>query len=153
MREITEITCHHTASKPTTTPDEIRSWHVKGNGWSDIGYHWIVFLDEDGDWVAAEGRPESRAGAHAKNRNKHSIGIVVSGDYVEDTLPERAEIALSALVAAKCIQHSLTVENVFGHKEVMRPGYTECPGYDMDRIRDRVQTHLDAYVPHDGSLA
>jgi len=142
MREITRIVCHHTASKPTTTPDEIRGWHVNGNGWSDIGYHWVVYLDAAGNWTIAPGRPEKRTGSHAKGANGDSLGIVVAGDYTASTLPERAEIALCAMVAAKCIEFGLTESAVFGHYEVMRPGYTQCPGYDMDRIRARVKTHL-----------
>lgn len=144
MREINRIVCHHTASKPTTTPDEIRRWHVDGNGWSDIGYHWVVYLDDAGDWTIAPGRPEKRSGSHAKGKNSDSIGIVVAGDYTAGPLPERAEIALCAMVAAKCIEYGVSVEDVVGHREIMREGYTECPGYDMDRVRARVREHVEA---------
>ncbi len=51
MRSITEIIVHCTATpegKPFTV-QQIRQWHTapkpKGNGWSDIGYHYIVYLD------------------------------------------------------------------------------------------------------------
>jgi len=144
MRKIRSIVCHHTASNPSTTPDEIRGWHVNGNGWSDIGYHWVVFRDDDGDWLVEAGRPEARSGAHAKGKNADTLGIVVSGDYTKGALPELAEMALAALVAAKCVAFGLNESHVFGHSEVMAKGYTVCPGYDMDRVRARVAGYLAA---------
>lgn len=144
MREIRRLVCHHTASPQTTTPAEIRRWHVDERGWSDVGYHWILYMDDAGDWTWAPGRPERRAGSHAKGRNKDSIGLVVCGDYTEHALPERAEIALAAMVAAKCLEHGVLLEDVVGHREIMPEGYTVCPGYDMDRIRERVRGHLAA---------
>ena len=145
MRTIRRIVCHHSASSPTTTPDEIRRWHVDGNGWSDIGYHYVLHIGEDGEWTAAKGRPEARNGSHAQGNNADSIGICVAGDYTDRPLPETAEIALCALVAGKCIEHGIGADAVYGHSEVMRPGYTQCPGYDMDRVRARVADHLAAW--------
>lgn len=141
MREIKRIVCHHTASKPTTTPDEIRVWHVDGNGWSDIGYHWVIYQGAT-DWVIEPGRPEARTGSHAKGANADSLGVVVAGDYTKGPLPESAEIMLCAFIASKCRQFGLTEADVYGHREVMRPGYTECPGYSMDKIRARVGGYL-----------
>lgn len=144
MREIKRIVCHHTDSKPETTPDEIRRWHVDGNGWSDIGYHWVVFLGADGEWDIKPGRPEHRSGSHAKGQNSDSLGIVVSGRYVDAPLPETVELMLAAFIAGKCKEFGLKDSDVYGHKEVMRPGYTQCPGYDMNRVRERVAGYLAA---------
>ena len=46
-REIQKIIVHCTATPEgrNVSVDEIRRWHVKDNGWSDIGYHWIIELD------------------------------------------------------------------------------------------------------------
>ena len=43
-REIQKIIVHCTATPEgrNVSVDEIRRWHVKDNGWSDIGYHWII---------------------------------------------------------------------------------------------------------------
>jgi len=145
MRPISKIICHHTASPDTTPADTIRHWHVDGNGWSDIGYHWVVRKTPAGTWTIDPGRPEARTGSHDGGENKGSLGIVVSGDYSDHPLPERAEIALCALIAAKCIQYGVKVEDVVGHGEYEPDDTpTRCPGYDMDRVRARVREHVEA---------
>ncbi len=63
-RTIRRIVCHHTDSAPTTDAATIRGWHVDGNGWSDIGYHWVIRQTADGEWMTEQGRPESRTGSH-----------------------------------------------------------------------------------------
>jgi|OM-RGC.v1.024803878 N-acetylmuramoyl-L-alanine amidase. len=143
-RTIRRIVCHHTDSAPTTDAATIRGWHVDGNGWSDIGYHWVIRQTADGEWMTEQGRPEHRTGSHAKGSNSDSIGIVVAGRYTDAPLPETAELMLCAIVAAKCMDYGLGAQDVYGHREVMAPGYTVCPGYDMDRIRDRVAGYLRA---------
>lgn len=57
--------------------NEIRRWHVDNNGWSDIGYHYLI--DRNGQVI--EGRPVSRSGAHVRGRNKQSIGIALMGGH------------------------------------------------------------------------
>ncbi len=50
----------------------------------------------------------------------------------------------SGIVVELAALASLGAEDVYGHREVMAPGYTVCPGYDMDGIRDRVAGYLRA---------
>ena len=69
MRDISKAIVHCTATpegRPTTVED-IRSWH-KARGWSDIGYHYVIYLDGS----VHEGRPVERMGAHCKGQNKGS---------------------------------------------------------------------------------
>jgi N-acetylmuramoyl-L-alanine amidase len=85
MRPLKEIIVHCTATRPewmASKPlaqkmDEIRRWHVQGNGWSDIGYHYVI--DRNGQ--IAEGRPVEKTGAHVKGRNTGSIGISLIGGH------------------------------------------------------------------------
>lgn len=75
-RNITEIIVHCSATpegKDFTVAD-IRQWH-KARGWSDIGYHWVVY--RDGSIHA--GRSESIAGAHTTGHNTNSIGVCYIG--------------------------------------------------------------------------
>jgi N-acetylmuramoyl-L-alanine amidase len=44
-------------------------------GWSDIGYHFLIYLDGS----LHEGRPIERVGAHCKGHNEGSIGIAYVG--------------------------------------------------------------------------
>ena len=76
-RTITEIIVHCTASREgqPMTVDAIRRMHIKERGWSDIGYHYVVYLDGS----IHEGRPVDKAGAHTAGHNTHSIGVVYVG--------------------------------------------------------------------------
>ena len=86
MRSITEIIVHCTATpegKPFTV-QQIREWHTapkpKGNGWRDIGYHYIVYLDGS----VHNGRPVEQIGAHCSGHNAHSIGVCYVGVYARE---------------------------------------------------------------------
>ena len=64
----------------TDNPDHddvevIRDWHMNGNGWSDIGYHF--FIDNRG--FIHVGRPLYRQPAAQARNNKGTIAICVSG--------------------------------------------------------------------------
>ena len=53
MRAINNIILHCSATQEGLDigVDTIRRWHVTGNGWKDVGYHFIIKLDgtvEDG---------------------------------------------------------------------------------------------------------
>lgn len=75
-RRIDEIIIHCTATPEGSprTVEQIRAQH-KAQGWSDIGYHYVVYLDG----TVHEGRNVDIAGAHCTNHNAHSIGIVYVG--------------------------------------------------------------------------
>lgn len=109
MRTITEAIIHTTATRPNWMAtrsvadkvQEIRRWHVDGNGWSDIGYHYVI----DRGGAIGTGRPLERVGAHVKGRNKQSIGIALVGghggsetDKFEDHYTDAQEAALRGLI-------------------------------------------------------
>lgn len=75
-RKITEIIvhCSDTPEGRHHTVEDIRSWH-KQNGWSDVGYHYIVYLDGS----IHNGRDVDVVGAHCTNHNAHSIGVCYIG--------------------------------------------------------------------------
>ena len=77
MRSIDKIIIHCSATPPHKdfSAEDIRDWHVKGNKWSDIGYHYIVKLDGSMEY----GRPIEVPGAHCKGHNQDSIGICYIG--------------------------------------------------------------------------
>ena len=86
MRKIDELIIHCTATREGVdfTADDIRRWHVRGNGWSDIGYHYVIRLDG----TIEQGRPLERAGAHCLGHNQHSIGICYVGGLDESLQPK-----------------------------------------------------------------
>ena len=125
MRKINEIIIHCTATRPAwregqsaeTKVHEVRQWHID-RGWSDIGYHYLI--DRDGTVVA--GRPIDRQGAHAKGRNKNSVGIALFGghggsenDQFDDNFTPEQEMALRSLIAD--LQSQFGELKVSGHNQ------------------------------------
>jgi flagellar hook assembly protein FlgD len=97
---------HHTAGTNTYTrlqaPAIVRAievYHVKGNGWNDIGYNALV----DRFGTVYEGRAGGVdrivIGAHAKGFNTGSFGIAVMGDFRTVDPPAAAVDALVRTLA------------------------------------------------------
>ncbi len=78
------IHCSDTFSAQDIGVEDIRYWHTKGNGWSDVGYHFVIKRDG----TVEEGRDIKRVGAHTYGFNNHSIGICWVGGKSDDGGPE-----------------------------------------------------------------
>lgn len=138
MRNVNEIIVHCTATRPDWWSGksaeekvrEVRDWHVSGNGWSDVGYHWLI--DRDGTIVA--GRPEEKAGAHCRGQNSNSIGIALFGghgstktDRFEDHFTPAQAKSLRRLLADIHGRYP-TISKVSGHNEYANKA---CPGFQV----------------------
>ena len=97
---------HHTATGNGYTRAEapaairaIQLYHVKGNGWNDIGYNALV----DRYGTVYEGRygglDRAVVGAHARGFNTGSFGVAVLGDFERAEPPQAALDAVSRLLA------------------------------------------------------
>lgn len=75
-RRIDYIVVHCTATREgqAQTVEQIRAEH-KRQGWSDIGYHYVVTLDGK----VHAGRDVDIAGSHVAGHNANSIGVVYVG--------------------------------------------------------------------------
>lgn len=128
MRQINKIIVHCTATPEgrEVNAETIRRWHVQDNGWSDIGYHWVIELDGS----LEEGRKEHRNGAHAKGHNSDSIGVVYVGGCDKDMKPKdtRTEAQKEELI---CILKDLKARypkaEIIGHRDVANKA---CPSFD-----------------------
>ena len=87
MRNVDEIIihCSDTPEDREVSVEEIRKWHTlpkpKGNGWKDIGYHFVVLLDG----TIAIGRPLGEVGAHTLGHNRDTIGVCYVGGREKTT--------------------------------------------------------------------
>jgi hypothetical protein len=91
-------------------------WHMDANGWSDIGYHIVIF--PSGHVYLA--RSWNSYGAHAYNGN-HMAGISIAGDY------EKHRPTKEALASLKKVMAEYGITSLVGHYKV--PGNsTGCPG-------------------------
>lgn len=127
-RNITKIIVHCTATPEgrDVSVEDVRSWHVKDNGWSDIGYHWIIELDGS----IKAGRPERKSGAHAKGHNSTSVGVCYVGGCdadmnAKDTRTESQKETLRCLL--KDISNRYPFAEIIGHRDISSK---ECPSFD-----------------------
>lgn len=142
------IVVHHSATPQWLTVDQIRKEHINVNGWSDIGYHYLI-TKETGEWTLKPGRNQKYIGAHVlqdkmiidpatkrymKINNETSIGLCLIGryDYInpEDKLINETAYALKKLTSKFTL--SLNRDVIIPHCKV---SYTACPGKNtMDMI-------------------
>ena len=134
MRKIEAIYIHCSYTPPNMDigVKEIRKWHTdpkpQGNGWSDIGYHFVIRRSG----ATEKGRLISKAGAHTKGFNEHSIGICLVGGkqgskgVFNFTLAQME--ALKDIVSIMCIKYKLPLTHVHGHNEVSSK---QCPCFDV----------------------
>ena len=124
---IKRLIVHHSASPLSTMVEDVRSWHVEGNGWDDIGYHWLV--PSDGQLVI--GRPLHLEGAHTRGYNRQSLGVCLIGDNtdpVERWRPAQVETLMRLWLACRTVYGAeLALE---GHRDITGPS-TICPGVDV----------------------
>ena len=97
---------HHTAGPNSYSPSQaaaimrgIQIYHVKSNGWNDIGYNYLV----DRYGTVYEGRfggiDKNVVGAHARGFNTGSAGVAVIGTFESAGIPAAAEASLENLLA------------------------------------------------------
>lgn len=126
------LTLHHTDGRYTRTLEEslaearfIQDFHMRGRGWIDIAYHYLV--DEDGRVI--EGRPEAAQGAHTLDNNEGNVGVCLLGKYHESGhhRPTPAQLdAVAALARSIVLRHGVDPLVEFkGHRD-HKP--TDCPG-------------------------
>jgi hypothetical protein len=145
---------HHTAGSNRYTRQQsaaivraIQVYHVRGNGWNDIGYNFLV--DKFGQ--VFEGRfggiERNVIGAHAEGFNTGSVGAAVLGTYGSVQISPAARAALVALLSWRldvahvdplrtfsAVSHGnprfaagrpVFLRTIVGHRDT---GFTACPG-------------------------
>lgn len=105
---------------------EISQWHVDNNGWSQIGYHWVIRRTG----IKERGRPDHVQGAHTKGNNEHTLGVC----YVGTHRPTREQIvAILELYLEYKTKYQIGWRSWFGHNEF--DPKKECPGFSMKSFR------------------
>jgi flagellar hook assembly protein FlgD len=145
---------HHTAGTNAYSPAQaaaivrgIEVYHVKGNGWNDIGYNFLV--DRYGTVYEGRGGGITRnvVGAHAEGFNRGTVGVALIGNFSVAAPTAAQQRALVKLLAwrldvahvdplSKVVYTSggnakyrrgklVTLRAISGHRDT---GPSECPG-------------------------
>lgn len=138
--EVSHLIVHHSVN--TNISDDwgaiVRSiWnhHVNINGWSDIGYNFLI----DPNGVIYEGRGDNILGAHFCGTNTNTLGICMVGTFTTETPQTPAIEALVSILAWKSCNVDISplgssfhpasnfvLDHISGHRD--GSCFTECPG-------------------------
>lgn len=144
------ITIHHAAGSVVSSGGvaEMRSvqdYHMRSNGWDDIGYHYVIMPDGK----IYKGRADYRAGeyamgAHVGGHNANNLGVMLYGNF-ERQDPTRAQLASAGqLVAWLAKTHDLKIERgrtLFGHRDF---GGSLCPGARLHDDLEEIARHANS---------
>jgi hypothetical protein len=147
-RYIDEIIIHCSATRPEwmmhakseDKVEELRRWHVEGNGWSDIGYALVIDrngsvikgrdLDKDGDVF-------DDIGAHTRGKNKTSIGVCLIGGFGSretDDFLENFTLAQQVSLVEELrdiVSEIPTITKISGHNQYAAKA---CPGFSVPQF-------------------
>lgn len=128
-RFINKIIVHCTATPEgrVETVESIRNMH-KSQGWADIGYHYVVYLDGS----IHNGRNVDIIGAHCYGYNANSIGVVYVGGCdkrmkSKDTRTDKQKESLVKLL--KDLRKLYPTAKIYGHKDLDKKG-KDCPCFN-----------------------
>jgi len=115
MRLIERIILHCSYTRPSQDigAETIREWHVEGNGWRDIGYHYVIRRDG----TVETGRPLDEPGAHAAGHNEDSVGVCLIGGRVEEKDEPESNFTAAQLAAAERLILQLRAAALPGESE------------------------------------
>ncbi len=166
------IIVHHAATSnhdpdPYQTVRSIYVQHTQINGWSDIGYNYLIgrdgsiFQGRDNKGLFA---PDYTIGAHMCGKNAGTMGICLLGNYVNEAPTAAALKSLEQLIAWKCGKDNIDITgsslhaigpsgepdrhlaHIAGHREGCRAGYTECPGDGLFAMLPKIRLQSETLL-------
>lgn len=126
LGKVNKIIIHHTAGNDTADVKAIRRMHTNGNGWQDIGYHFLIHrIPMKKEFLTSNGRSTQFQGAHTKGANSNSIGVSIAGNYQRNQLPIEARTELINLLKKLVAEYKLNPSQISYHK---KESPSLCPG-------------------------
>lgn len=127
------ITVHHTVTANEASDGEAEVRNVQnihmGQGWADIGYHFLISWDG----TIYTGNPVDRRGAHAGGDNTGNLGIALLGRFDQNVSPSDAQVeSLARMLRYLGDEYAIPVErsHIQGHGEWPSQA-TACPGENL----------------------
>ena len=129
VREIKKVVIH-AADTPASMDigvEEIRRWHTdpppRGNGWSRVGYHYVIRRDGSLEY----GVDEMEAGIHARGHNADSIAICLVGGKPDANFTRHQWKTLENIVDYLVKRYPNA--EVMGHRDL--DSGKACPCFDV----------------------
>ena len=149
------VVLHHslTPDGQTVSWGAIRTYHVKTNGWTDVGYHFGVELVGT-HYEILIGRTLSEDGAHCKEAgmNRRGIGVCLVGNFDLASPPDGQLRAAARIVTWAMKEFQVPRERVIGHRDAgllagfdwTKGQYKTCPGvqFSLDVFREMLPPFL-----------
>ena len=143
-RALTDTVAIHCSATPPTMDigvEKIREWHVKDNGWDDVGYHHVI--RRCGTLEPA--RPEEMQGVHAPKVNHRSIGVCMiggsdtNGDWSNNFTDEQWVTLKSLLLN---LTKKYEIKKIIGHYQV--DDKKKCPSFNVPEYLE--ENDLQDYI-------
>ncbi len=126
------VVIHHSANN-RDTPEKIRDWHVRGRGWDELGYHFVIgngVAYGDGQIYVGNRWKKQMHGAHCKTPgneyNDHGIGICLIGDFQSSRPTQRQLASLAKLISYLTRKTGIPESRIKTHGGITHK--TACPG-------------------------
>lgn len=155
---VNHVVIHHSAGSNTNSDftqvvRDIYTYHTQVNGWSDIGYNYLVAQDgtiyggrDPGNSIAQD----NVMGAHFCAANRNTMGICLLGNYEEVPMSDESYRSLLSIVSWKLEKETLdpfdnnlhplgNLEAVIGHRDGCS---TLCPGENVYQRMDQIKTDV-----------
>jgi N-acetylmuramoyl-L-alanine amidase/Secretion system C-terminal sorting domain/Fibronectin type III domain len=160
---VTHLIVHHSAGVNSSSDwaavvRSIWDYHVNVNGWSDIGYNYLV----DPNGVLYEGRGDNILGAHFCGTNAGTMGVCMMGDFTNITPTNSARTMLKNLLVWKICDidadpegsafhasSNLTLNNISGHQDGCA---TACPGASFYPQLPAIRAEVSQQINNDCAL-
>lgn len=158
---VKHVVVHHaagsnTSSNYTQVVRDIYLYHTEVNGWSDIGYNYLIAQDgtiyEGRD--PSNGEQDNVLGAHFCGKNSGTMGICLLGNY-ETAQPTSSSLqALESLAAFKVQKENLDpfgqyphtsgdLAAIIGHRDGCN---TACPGENVYALLDDLRAGVETQI-------
>lgn len=155
--DVTHMIVHHAAGTNSANDwaaivRAIWDLHVNGNGWSDVGYNYLI----DPNGVLYEGRGYNILGAHFCGMNTGTMGVCMMGNYTDIEPTSEALESLERLLAWKSCDigadplgesyHNSSngiLKNISGHRDGCA---TACPGDSFYPLMSQVREETNNMI-------
>ncbi len=132
--------------------DIIRKWHMNGNKWSSIGYHYIIkngyntWTDKKENRYNADcngyieySLPIKQRGIHCKGQNTNSVGICIIGGKKGESRSYYSGEQLDSLilkVSELMYEFNIPVDKIYPHSKFSTK---TCPNFDVELLKSHLE--------------